>query len=350
MKGHETGREGQGPILALDIGGGTQDLLVRFEGGPAENDLQCILPSPTVMVARRIQAARRKKQAVFLKGRVMGGGPSTQAVLDHIRAGLPVYATPEAALTLRDDLEEVVRLGVRLTSSPPEGAVPIVLGDIQQSALKRLFRAFDLPFPEIRLVAVQDHGFAPGKSNRRFRFQQWEEFLLSGRPLESLLYRNIPDHLTRMQAVKKVWPQARVMDTGAAAVLGALEDERVREKDPCRLLVVNLGNEHTLAAWIRDGRLAGILEHHTSFLTPEKLDALLKDFVAGRLTSEEVLADEGHGCLNLAPWKGRCPIPVVTGPRRGLLAGKEALMAAPYGNMMLSGCYGLIRAFRFSTP
>lgn len=340
--------ENKRPVLALDIGGGTQDLLVRFEGEPPENDLQCILPSPTVMVARRIRAAQKKKQAVFLKGRLMGGGPSTQAVLDHIRAGLKVYATPEAALTLRDDLQEVVRLGVGLTQSPPMGATIVRLGDISETALKGLFRAFDLPFPEIRLVAVQDHGFAPGASNRRFRFQQWEDFLHSGRPLENLLYQKIPDHLTRMKAVQKVWPHARVMDTGAAAILGALEDERVKARKDRRLLIVNIGNEHILAAWLTDGRLAGIFEHHTSLMTPEKLTALLRNFVAGRLTSEQVLADQGHGCLNLAPWRGRFPLPVVTGPRRGLLAGSGAFLAAPFGNMMLSGCYGLIRAFRFS--
>ncbi|MBI5607189.1 MAG: hypothetical protein HY879_27980, partial [Deltaproteobacteria bacterium] len=38
-------------LLALDIGGGTQDLLVWDEGQPMENALQCVLPSPTVMVA-----------------------------------------------------------------------------------------------------------------------------------------------------------------------------------------------------------------------------------------------------------------------------------------------------------
>ena len=48
-------------ILALDIGGGTQDLLVWNEGEPPENALQCILPSPTVMIARKINQATRDR-------------------------------------------------------------------------------------------------------------------------------------------------------------------------------------------------------------------------------------------------------------------------------------------------
>ncbi len=303
------------PVLALDIGGGTQDLLVWDPAAPMENAVQCILPSPTVMVARRIREATGKRKPIFLTGRVMGGGPSSLAVLAHLQAGLPVYALPEAALTLRDDLDQVSHMGVQITETAPEGSLEILLGDIQEKSLIALFQAFGLDLPETRLVAVQDHGFAPGQSNRRFRFRQWEEFLAGGRPLESLLYRNIPPHLTRMEAVKKSWPEAQVMDTGAAAVLGALEDERVQEMARRELLIVNIGNEHTLAAWMIEGGLAGILEHHTARLQKEKLMRLLIDFANGRLENEQVLADQGHGCLNRVPWRGETPTIVVTGPQ-----------------------------------
>jgi uncharacterized protein (DUF1786 family) len=334
-------------ILTLDIGGGTQDLLVWSEGEPIENALQCILPSPTVMVGRRIKQATREQKPVFLTGRLMGGGESSQAVMDHLKSGLAVYAQPEAALTLRDDLKEVARMGVRIVDSPPPGAVPILMGDIQHQALNDLFQAFDLTLPEIRLAAVQDHGFAPGESNRRFRFRQWESFLTSEKGLETLLYLDIPEYLTRMKALQQTWPRALVMDTGAAAILGALEDDRLSEGDASPRLIVNIGNEHTLAAWMIDGQLNGIFEHHTFFMQKEKLMALLEDFISGRLSNEQVLEDKGHGCLNLAPWSGRFPLLIVTGPRRGILAGTPALMAAPFGNMMLSGCFGLLRAYGF---
>ena len=43
----------------------------------------------------------------------------------------------------------------------------------------------------------------------------------------------------------------------------------------------------------------------------------------------------------------RLPL-IVTGPRRDLLAGSElpAEFAAPHGDMMLTGCFGLLRALR----
>jgi len=337
-------------ILTLDIGGGTQDLLVWTEGDPLENALQCILPSPTVMIARKIQQATRDRKAVFLTGRLMGGGSSSQAVLDHLKAGLPVYALSQSALTIRDDLNQVTHMGIQITDSAPGEAIRIVMGDIQDQALAGLFESFGLVLPEIRLVAVQDHGFAPQESNRRFRFKQWENFLASENPLETLLYQDIPAHLTRMKAIQETWPQALVMDTGAAAILGAMEDEQVKKIDFPRILIVNIGNEHTLAAWMVEGRLRGIFEHHTFFLNQEKLITDLESFVSGQLTNEQILQDQGHGCLNTIPWEGRFPPLVVTGPRRGLLTHAPVILAAPNGNMMLSGCFGLLRAFRYSNP
>jgi len=337
-------------ILTLDIGGGTQDLLVWTEGEPLENTLQCVLPSPTIMTARKINQATHSRKAIFLTGHLMGGGASSQAVRDHLKAGLPVFAQSRAALTIRDDLDQVARMGVRITDSAPDEAVRIEMGDIQEAALTGLFESFGLVLPETRLVAVQDHGFAPQESNRRFRFKQWEDFLASGNPLETLLYQDIPTHLTRMKAVQAIWPQAQVMDTGAAAILGTMEDEQVKKWTSPTLLIVNIGNEHTLAAWTMEGRLRGIFEHHTFFLNKEKLMTDLEKFVAGRLTNEQVLQDGGHGCLNFAPWEDRFSPLIVTGPRRKLLSDAPVIMAAPYGNMMLSGCFGLLRAYRFSNP
>jgi uncharacterized protein (DUF1786 family) len=337
-------------ILALDIGGGTQDLLIWTEGESLEKALQCVLPSPTIMTARKINQATLSRKAIFLTGHLMGGGASSQAVRDHLKTGLPVYAHSQAALTLRDDLDQVARMGVRITDSAPDEAVKIEMGDIQEAALTRLFESFGLVLPETRLVAVQDHGFEPQDSNRQFRFQHWEEFINSQRPLETLLYSTIPSYLTRMKAVQETWPQAQVMDTGAAAILGAMEDEQVKKMISPNTLIVNIGNEHTLAAWIMEGRLRGIFEHHTFFLNKEKLMTDLEKFIDGRLTNEQVFQDGGHGCLNFAPREDRYPPLIVTGPRRRLLADAPVIMAAPFGNMMLSGCFGLLRAFRFSNP
>jgi hypothetical protein len=42
----------------------------------------------------------------------------------------------------------------------------------------------------------------------------------------------------------------------------------------------------------------------------------------------------------------------VTGPRRGLLAGStlRPYLAVPYGDMMMAGCWGLVRACAHALP
>jgi len=48
----------------------------------------------------------------------MGGGPSHWAVEAHIRAGLPAYATPQAARSFNDDLDYVQQeIGLTLVST-----------------------------------------------------------------------------------------------------------------------------------------------------------------------------------------------------------------------------------------
>ena len=84
-------------LLCLDIGSGTQDILLWDTAQPAENALQLVLPSPTLLVARKIEAATTRGEAIVLTGETMGGGACTGALRNHLRAGLQAYATPEAA-------------------------------------------------------------------------------------------------------------------------------------------------------------------------------------------------------------------------------------------------------------
>ena len=129
------------------------------------------------------------------------------------------------------------------------------------------------------------------------------------------------------------------MDTAFAAILGCMEESR-------SALFVNVGNSHTLAALIREKKILGLLEHHTSCLTTDKLDNLLMRFQKGDISSREVLDDGGHGAVVLPDYRvGSCEEIVVTGPNRGLLE-KSSLnvrFAAPYGNMMLTGPFGLVK-------
>ena len=94
-------------ILAIDVGAGTQDVLLWEAGQPMENNVQLILPSWTTILARQVRQATQEGRPVFLTGNLMGGGPLVSAMKRHLKAGYPVYATPRAALTIRDSLDQV---------------------------------------------------------------------------------------------------------------------------------------------------------------------------------------------------------------------------------------------------
>ncbi len=337
----------KGSLLAMDVGGGTQDIFIWEPEQTVENGVKLVLPAPTQVLARRIRRITPQGQALFVNGRVMGGGPVTAAVRNHMGHGLPVYATPEAAYTFSDRLEVVQDWGVKLTETPPEGVATVTLGDVDLDSLRQVLAAFEVPFPTHFAVAVQDHGFHPQGSNRRFRFQCWENFLARGGRLADLAYREPPAHFTRMAAVAEAVPGVMLMDTCAAGVRGALLDPQARERQAAGLTVVNLGNAHTFAALVRGDRLLGIYEHHTGLLSPDKLFAHLDHFQQGKLTDQEIFDDQGHGCAYGPDFKAESSFAftVITGPRRRLAQGWPGVMAAPFGDMMLSGCFGLVAAF-----
>lgn len=336
-----------GSILALDVGGGTQDLFIWEPGQTVENAVKMVLPAPTQILARRIARLSEEGRPIFLKGRLMGGGAIGGAVRRHLARGLPLYATAQAALTFSDRLEAVEGWGVVLTEAPPAEAVSLTLGDVDLEGLGRVLAGFEVPLPRHFVVAVQDHGFAPQESNRRFRFQYWEDFLTRGGQLRDLAFRQPPARFTRMLAVAESLPGAVLMDTCAAGVRGALLDPQAREHLDAGLTVVNLGNAHTFAALVRGDRLWGIYEHHTGLLDQAKLFDHLGRFQAGELSNDEVFADQGHGCAYAPDFAEERPFAftVITGPQRRLARGWPGVFAAPLGDMMLTGCFGLLEAY-----
>ena len=67
-------------ILAVDVGAGTQDILLFDSGSTIENCLKMVLPSPTVVVGEQIRRATRAGHSILLHGFTMGGGSSTRAL------------------------------------------------------------------------------------------------------------------------------------------------------------------------------------------------------------------------------------------------------------------------------
>jgi uncharacterized protein (DUF1786 family) len=363
-------------ILAIDIGTGTQDILLFESGRSMENNFRLVMPSPTVIVAERIKRATARGQPLVLTGVTMGGGPSHWAARDHALAGYPVAVTPEAARTFDDDLTMVERMGFEIVDEEEAlrrarrgGALHIELQDLDAEALIAALRAFDLdPRVDSLAIAAFDHGAAPpGYSDRRFRFELLERTIRRSPVPAAFAYLvdELPPALTRLRAI--VQSAARyvrlsgsdpqlpllLMDTGAAAALGALEDPRVREQTNC--LLCNIGNFHTLAFHVVEGQIVGLFEHHTGEITRARLEELLLKLAQGTLTNEEVFNDSGHGALLVregAAGQGQLPFLAVTGPRRALLRGSRLphYEATPHGDMMLAGCFGLLRALAERLP
>jgi uncharacterized protein (DUF1786 family) len=342
-------------ILAIDVGAGTQDILLWEAGQPMENNVKLVLPSWTTILARQVKQATQEGRPLFLTGNLMGGGPVVSAMKRHMRAGYAVYVTPRAALTVRDNLDQVCEQGYALVRKPPDrpGLVTLRTRDIDLEALAGALAPFGVTVPEAVAIAVQDHGECLEGSNRKFRFGLWREFVEGGGQMLDLAYRRPPPCYTRMLAVQQDAPGAVVMDTGPAALWGMLEDERVTSHADEGFVAVNVGNQHTLGVLLRGGRILGLFEHHTVLMTPEKLARLVDRLRTGTLTDEEVFDDNGHGAFVGPDYAPRTGVPgagfdfvAVTGPQRHLAADLGYHFAAPYGDMMLTGCFGLVTATR----
>src|ERR1044071_5167055 len=133
-------------ILAVDVGTGTQDILLFDSAQTVENGIQLVMPSPTALVAERVRAATRERRPLALSGVTMGGGPSMWAVEDHLRAGLPVRATLAAAQSFDDDPEKLRALGIELVDAAEvwgrPGTVDLDLRDFYREPIESALRAF----------------------------------------------------------------------------------------------------------------------------------------------------------------------------------------------------------------
>lgn len=355
-------------ILTVDVGTGTQDVFLYDSRLDLENGFKLVVPSPTMIVHRRLRQATQARQAVLLEGVTMGGGPSAWAAEEHARQGLPIYATPDAARSFNDDLEAVQRTGIEIVSEDearrlPDSVLRLQLRDFDFTALANAFEQFGVSLKDLAAmaVAVFDHGAAPpGISDRQFRFDYLDERLRAENRLSAFAFRaeDVPPIMTRLQAVVQSARQEAsralgeiplvVMDTAPAAVLGATYDPLVAAAP--RKIIANVGNFHTLAFRLGPQGIEGVFEHHTGLLDLPGLEALLEALADGSLTHDDVFEHHGHGALVYAGQPldlSAGPFGVaVTGPRRSLLQGSRLRphFAVPFGDMMIAGCFGLLAA------
>jgi uncharacterized protein (DUF1786 family) len=83
-------------------------------------------------------------------------------------------------------------------------------------------------------------------------------------------------------------------------------------------------------------------------LNREKLKSILDRFPKNLLSNDEVFRDGGHGCSIDSDFSGKrgYRFVAVTGPQRSLAENLGYYFAVPYGDMMLTGCFGLVAALK----
>jgi uncharacterized protein (DUF1786 family) len=317
------------------------------------------------------------------------------------------FATPEAAATFDDDLDNVRAMGVTIVSEDEAHTTRgtrVRLRDLDLDAIRSALTAFDVsPQFDGFAVGCLDHGNSPpGYSDRLFRFDHLRRVVEAGNDLRAFAYlpEELPDYLTRARTLTCCLEgdaPAVFLDTGPAAALGALQDPAVTRSD--EQLVLNLGNMHALAFHLRGSEVISLYEHHTGEMTNEMIEDFTSRLLSGNLRHEEVFDSKGHGVFYAhnsgdtapadtlrqaakslrseptqsvraepvqsgrgEPVEPRVPpqvtdghttaVVAVTGPQRNRLRRShlDTYFAAPHGDMMLSGCFGMLRAFAHRYP
>ncbi|MBL8099176.1 MAG: hypothetical protein JNK81_08330 [Anaerolineales bacterium] len=376
-------------ILTVDIGTGTQDIFLHDSNLDIENGFKLVLPSPTMMIHRRLKQTLQasgitgSKPQLLFSGHQMGGGPSAWAIEELAKAGFPVYMTPSAATTLNDELDKVEALGIKIINDDERRKMKdveeIELKDFDFNLISKTFSDYGVSLNDLSAIAVAvfDHGNAPaGVSDRQFRFDYLDERIKAKNSLSAFAYlsNDIPKIMTRLQSVADSANDLPcplvVMDTAPAAVLGALFDRKLINNSglPTRreMIVCNVGNFHTLAFRLGEKGIEGVFEHHTGEIDLPKLESLIYKLADGSLKHEDVFDDMGHGALMYSNKKfefGKDDFDVVvTGPRRSMFNMESASLlakmqeqapalqklrpyfAVPFGDMMIAGCFGLLSA------
>ena len=336
-------------ILAIDIGAGTQDILLFDSRQKAENCISLVLPTPSKFFAEKLKTI---KSDVYIHGDTIGGGSLGRAIVHHLQKGYRVLMEESAAYSIRNDLDEVRTMGIGVGKKPEvDHFQDLEMREIDLRLFERFLSNFGEDFQvDVIAIAVQDHGVSPkGVSDRAFRFENMERMLRRDNRPETFhfLEDSIPDHCLRMKsavAAVRRFSSVRVlvMDTAISAVLGCLEEA----SGPS--LIVNVGNGHTIAALLVEKKIEGLYEQHTHELTPEKMEHDLRLFVRGELEGNKVFRENGHGAVTLKPLSGVFQV-IVTGPNRDLFrkTSFKFIYAAPGGNTMMTGPMGLVRAAQF---
>lgn len=344
-------------LLAFDIGTGTKDVLLYDSERLLENCIKMVVSSPTVVSASRLD---EWEGDCYIDGDIVGGGPLTHAALRHMKKGNKLIFSESAANAVKNTPKRVQEMGLVIGDNP--GFPVLRLDELQLDNYFNFLETLNEKPKQIEafLLAVQDHGRASDEeTDRSFRFTMFLDQLAKDPTLDAFTYTqdDLPECFMRMHSslryVRERYPWMKVLflDTCIAALRGCIAS------DPAitgPTLVLNVGNSHSMAAVLQGNRIVAFFEHHTRMMKkdPQKYVHYLTKLVAGDLTNQEVFDDGGEGCFvfekvgveNLQNF-------LYTGPRRGIIESLDfpfqckPRVAAPGGDMMMTGPVGLVEAY-----
>lgn len=349
-------------ILCIDIGKGTEDILVYSKSHSIENSIQMIVPSTAQLLATQIN--QTKDRPIRITGELMAGEPWNKSVYS-ITETQPnkVIMTKTAARSLRYVLNQVRAKGVKIVDDSEiddyEGPL-ITIGDINWTRISALLKNSGIRNEEITkvLICCQDHGEPedPKQSTRDFRMKTVYKNLENRGRMEDLLFSvdEIPQELPRLRSVAqsalKVLTHLNrsdifVMDSSPAVILGVASYKTGFE------LVVNVGNGHTLAVILKNKTIESIYEIHTGGINLENFAENIRRLAKGDLSHEEALKSGGHGVyirnetmMNTSDINSLFPMTVI-GPNRDKIKSLDVKYVNPGGSMMMAGPIGLLRAY-----
>ena len=156
-----------GPVLCLDIGSVTQDVVLARSGVDTENWPRFVLPSPSQTIAQRIRELTLLRRDVWLYGAEMGGN-FAPAVESCLKSGRNIYATRAAADSLDRNPAMVRQMGVVITEVCPDGCVPVDLRDYSPQFWDNFLRSAGMPQPHL------------GRSGSRYSFPRQQQGFAQG--------------------------------------------------------------------------------------------------------------------------------------------------------------------------
>ncbi|MBR5502957.1 MAG: DUF1786 domain-containing protein [Methanobrevibacter sp.] len=345
-------------ILAIDVGTGTEDILLYDTEKEIENSMKLVIPSPHLTIGQMIEES---ESDLYFDGVIMGGGKLKDRCLEHMEKGYKIAFEELSGKTIRDNLEQVKSYGFEVVKEGSfddekfESYEKISLKDVDVGKLIDIFKSFDLDLEVDELiVAVQDHGYSEDMGDRDFRFEKIREKLPEPLPPEIFAMEKdeVPEYFTRMQSVIKSLEESNpefkpvLMDTKFASLAGVCYDKEVEKLNS--FVVMDIGNGHTTVASIEDGKIQGVFEHHTKDLTPERFEELVLALADGTIKHEDVHDEGGHGAFALNPIS-RIEKVVVAGPKRALIeqTNLDYYYAAPGGDVMMTGTVGLVKSMEY---